>query len=67
MTDINVNESHKALEALREELKSAMPNKEIVEKCNSFLDGQEEKNQELVKRYTILVRREESIIHQLHW
>jgi HK97 family phage major capsid protein len=49
MTDTNINESHKALEALREELKSAMPNKEIVEKCNSFLDGQEVKNQELVK------------------
>jgi HK97 family phage major capsid protein len=49
MTDNNTNESHKALEALREELKSALPNKEIVEKCNNFLDTQEEKNQDLVK------------------
>lgn len=47
MTD-SVNETHKALEALREEVKSIAPNQGIIEKCNNFLDSQEEKNQKLV-------------------
>lgn len=49
MTDINVNEMHKALEALRSEVESKAPSAQVIEKCNSFLDTQEEKNQELVK------------------
>jgi HK97 family phage major capsid protein len=49
MTDIQTNDMHKALETLREELKSAYPNKEIVDNCNARLDAVEEKNQEMVK------------------
>ncbi len=48
MTEITNNEVHKALEVLRDEVKSSAPNAAIIEKCNNFLDRQEEKNAKLM-------------------
>lgn len=42
------NEVFKALDALRSEVESKAPSKDLIEKCNTFLDAQEEKNQKLV-------------------
>lgn len=48
--EINVNDVHKSLEALRTEVEAKAPSAQIIQKCNDFLEKQEVKNQELMAK-----------------
>ena len=48
MSDLDINEVHKSLEALRTEVEAKAPNLGLIEKCNSIIEAHEVKNAELV-------------------
>lgn len=61
MSEATNEEVMKAVKALRTEFEKSSPNQEKLEKINTFLDTQEEKNQERVQELKASEKREEEM------